>query len=281
MTFKDTNEYNTDLAWNRLYGRLEREDLLPSKQHVKARVFYSSLKWVAAIFIICLGIAYVAIEKDSPIHQNTIILTNSDDSSTLVDVLEDGSMVFLCGKSSLDFPLHFGDEKRLVRLTGNAYFDVEKGSKPFIVETSKMKIEVLGTEFDVKEDRDVSVSVRRGKVKVTDKSNGKFTFVNAGETSVLHSDNLYTIKTADVSQFSEYFSHVLIKDKKLEDVVKVLNNRQDSVRVECDPALHDRLLTMSFSNETSLDLVKYICLALNLDYVKNKDSIRIINKVSQ
>src|SRR5699024_10817305 len=65
--------------------------------------------------------------------------------------LADGSHVFLNAGSSLRYPVKFPKEgKREVFLTGEAYFDIEEDKdRPFIVEANEVKINVLGTRFNV------------------------------------------------------------------------------------------------------------------------------------
>ncbi|NML23754.1 FecR family protein [Pseudoflavitalea sp. G-6-1-2] len=68
--------------------------------------------------------------------------------------LPDGSRVSLNAVSSLSFPANFGNNARVVTVTGETGFKVKKltvGGKniPFIVKTSRMNMEVLGTEFNV------------------------------------------------------------------------------------------------------------------------------------
>lgn len=63
--------------------------------------------------------------------------------------LPDGTDVWLNAESSLQFPTAFTNETRKVILNGEAYFKVAHNKDcPFIVETEKMKIRVLGTEFN-------------------------------------------------------------------------------------------------------------------------------------
>jgi transmembrane sensor len=77
-------------------------------------------------------------------------------------VLPDGSRVWLNAASRLKFPATFkGDDKRIVELSGEAYFEIAKvmfkphgksGKEermPFIVVTNTQEIEVLGTNFNV------------------------------------------------------------------------------------------------------------------------------------
>ncbi len=66
-------------------------------------------------------------------------------------VLSDNSVVWLNAGSRLIYPTLFPEKKRVVWLEGEAYFEVAKNAdKPFFVETSRSKIRVLGTCFNVK-----------------------------------------------------------------------------------------------------------------------------------
>ncbi|MFY7899242.1 MAG: FecR family protein, partial [Chitinophagaceae bacterium] len=65
-------------------------------------------------------------------------------------VLADGTKVWLNAASSLRFPTNFTSNTRTVTLSGEAYFEVTPNkNKPFIVETGKSTIHVLGTNFNV------------------------------------------------------------------------------------------------------------------------------------
>ena len=64
--------------------------------------------------------------------------------------LADGTKVWLNSGSTLTFPTSFSDEQRTVKLNGEGYFEVTKNTVcPFVVETNKANIRVLGTEFNV------------------------------------------------------------------------------------------------------------------------------------
>jgi transmembrane sensor len=87
--------------------------------------------------------------------------------------LQDGSTVVLNGGSTLQYPTSFeGKATREVVLTGEGFFDIQHDpEKPFIVHTGNLKTTVLGTAFNVRAydtDKSITVTVRRGKVKVSD-----------------------------------------------------------------------------------------------------------------
>ena len=64
--------------------------------------------------------------------------------------LADGTGVTLNAGSRLRYPVAFTGEAREVELTGEAFFEVTKGERPFVVEVSGAEVRVYGTRFNVK-----------------------------------------------------------------------------------------------------------------------------------
>ncbi|MFA6876515.1 MAG: FecR family protein, partial [Parabacteroides sp.] len=63
--------------------------------------------------------------------------------------LPDGTKVWLNARSEIQYPAVFIGSIRRVKLTGEAYFEVKHDkSNPFIVQTKKCNIKVLGTKFN-------------------------------------------------------------------------------------------------------------------------------------
>lgn len=64
--------------------------------------------------------------------------------------LPDGTWVWLNSESTLTYPEAFSGATRLVELKGEAYFEVAPNKEmPFIVKTTAINVEVLGTHFNV------------------------------------------------------------------------------------------------------------------------------------
>lgn len=86
-------------------------------------------------------------------------------------VLSDGSKVWLNAASSLHFPTTFAGSQRGVELTGEAYFEVAKNKeKPFQVKVGEMKVNVLGTHFNINaysDESSIKTSLLEGSVKIT------------------------------------------------------------------------------------------------------------------
>jgi len=97
--------------------------------------------------------------------------------TTVPQTLPDGSTVELHGDTRLTYPRTLETvsileaERRVVQLEGEAYFEVESGARPFIVQTPSMRVEVVGTAFSVRsrpgEADDAHVALAEGRLRVT------------------------------------------------------------------------------------------------------------------
>lgn len=83
---------------------------------------------------------------------NTLIVPKGKRSGL---TLADGSKVWVNSGSTLRFPARFHAEKREIWLDGEIYIEVAKNEEqPFYVHTSRMEIDVIGTQFNVTAYRD-------------------------------------------------------------------------------------------------------------------------------
>lgn len=85
--------------------------------------------------------------------------------------LPDGTRIWLNSESKFEYPQTFNTERRVVRLSGEAYFEVARDTScPFEILTDDLlKIKVLGTSFNVhsyKESSETAVTLVEGKVSV-------------------------------------------------------------------------------------------------------------------
>ncbi|MDF2192599.1 FecR family protein [Paraflavitalea sp. CAU 1676] len=84
--------------------------------------------------------------------------------------LPDKSKVWLNADSRIKYPTVFSGRERRVEVLGEAYFEVAKDlSKPFVVKTGELDVEVLGTHFNVRNYSDesaVKTTLIEGKVQV-------------------------------------------------------------------------------------------------------------------
>ncbi|MEB2774443.1 FecR domain-containing protein [Algoriphagus sp. D3-2-R+10] len=141
-----------------------------------------SLKWwkVAACFIILVGIGLLAkntMTSASSGTQEPKFLTFENAKGMIKKVrLPDGSTVSLFHDSHIQVAENFS-ENRLVKLSGEAFFEVKRDTlHPFRVESANLTTEVLGTSFLIKNsiNQQVVVAVKTGLVKVSDEVDSIF-----------------------------------------------------------------------------------------------------------
>ncbi len=272
------NSKKTDQAWDRLYSRLDQDGLLTEKRQIRQPIFNATtLRWAASLVILVSATMFIIFGTNS---QKTELLSlhNNAKSSSLVTTLEDGSVVYLAGNSTLTYPKHFKKNRRDVQIKGDAFFQISKNKKaPFTVRTDRINIEVLGTSFNVKTSCKMSpsISVNTGVVKVTMREDGQSAQLVAGETAVIHKNHLQTMQTEDAMQFVRYLERMHFKDERLSDVIAVINRNMDGITLEIEPGLEERLITASFSGNSPESMAQLICIALNLKYSRNLNTIQI------
>ncbi|MBC3785978.1 FecR family protein [Spirosoma utsteinense] len=124
--------------------------------------------WVRSRHLPASGnVAPKPVAIQSPISQ--IEQKNTTPKPRLVS-LPDGSSVILKQGSQIRYSTQFDAPRRIVHLTGEAYFEVARNpARPFFVYAHGLVTKVLGTSFNVRAysaDTDVVVTVRSGRVAV-------------------------------------------------------------------------------------------------------------------
>ena len=281
MISKEEQNRKTEEAWAKLYQRFEQDGLI-APQKAKERVLkkYPAIKWVAAvtILLICLASAFILTRQSKAIP---LALHNGAGEPTLATTLEDGSIVLLGEQTSLHYPLHFAKDKREVSINGKAFFDVSKNAeRPFSIDTDNVKVEVLGTSFSIEcsESTPFFLSVKSGEVKVILKKNGQTTLVKADETASLSFDELAKTGTHNNDPFNSYLNHLHFKDQRLIDIARVINNFSDSTQLLVSPEIEDKLITVTFSNNSVYTMAGLICIALDLQLEQQDSTLTISAK---
>lgn len=138
-------------------------------------------------------------------------------------VLDDGTKVWMNADSKLKYPVRFVGNERRVFLEGEAFFEVKKNTKPFIVHTSLGEINVLGTSFDVKAYKDetkVYTTLVTGKVRF---SAGETMEINPGEQIVASSSGKLEKRIVDVAEYVGWKEGLYVfKEQALEVIMKNL-----------------------------------------------------------
>jgi ferric-dicitrate binding protein FerR (iron transport regulator) len=106
--------------------------------------------------------------------------------------LADGTSVWLNAASSITYPTAFTGRQRMVKVTGEVYFEVAHNKQmPFVAEKGDVKVEVLGTHFNMNTYDDESalkVTLLQGAVRVTG-GGGEHT-IAPGQQAVVTGNNI-------------------------------------------------------------------------------------------
>ena len=126
---------------------------------------------VVLLLIMCGLQVYYITKPEKNSEMNTITVPTGQRVNLL---LSDGTNVWLNSGSKMRYPASFTKGKREVTLDGEGYFEVAKDLKrPFVVQTDKYDIQVLGTKFNVEAYNDTplfSAALMEGSIQISDKT---------------------------------------------------------------------------------------------------------------
>lgn len=183
-------------------------------------------------------------------------------------VLPDGSKAWLNAGSTLTYPVQFKANLRQVKMTGEVYFEVAKlplpqgkGNVPFIVDTEKQRIQVLGTQFNVNAytDEDYTrTTLVEGSVKVTALNNGQTILLKPGQQATLSSQ--LRVEGADIEQQLAWKNgDFIFRGDDLNSALRQVA-RWYNIEVDCPPHLgqlrFNAMLSRSKPISTLIDIIE-------------------------
>ena len=226
----------------------------------------------AAVFIFfCAVFAYQLLTVDK--KDDNVVISSGDNTRTIS--LEDGTKVWLNKNSGLTFSKHFEKDTRNVILTGEGYFEVAKDpSKPFIIQAGNSKTTVLGTAFNInmKNKREVEISVVEGKVQFSDMLDTDFKVLTQGEKAVMESDTRkITKQPLKGSNTLSWKTGILRFDQTaLKEVIADLEKFYET-DIELATELENIPITFTLTN-TPLDQVMELLKNLETMKIEKKDN---------
>lgn len=253
------------------YNVEEELEQLQRKKSSKGKVVSMSwmkplLRIAAVLMVIAAGYFYFYL------NMSTTVETLASEKSELF--LPDSSQVFLNAFTKVSYNKNKWEKKRQVKLDGEAFFKVAKGSKFDVVTTSSI-VSVLGTRFNVINRSDYFevvcyeglVQVQSGEELVQLPPKHSFRIIDGIVTKSDPSDDLSPSWLANESSFRSIPYSQVIREFE----------RQYDVSVTTRSVNLDLLFTGRFvHNDKSLAL-KAISLPLNLSYEISDDKQIILS----
>lgn len=238
-----------------------RDDVSPGKEKAvlkagNARVVLNKqdTSFVLAGNTVQVSAGGLQIAEARPVEYTLEVPRGGEYSLTLAD----GTKVWLNAASTLRYPSVFNGTNREVWLEGEAYFQVYgKPEQPFIVHTSRQRIEVLGTEFNIQaygDDKRSVTTLVQGKVSV--ESSGKSMILNPGEQALSDDEGAFSHATGvDIAGVTAWKNGYFRFNKAgIHTIMQELSRWYD-VEVVYEPGPHGQLFGAMISRDNNLSEV--------------------------
>ncbi|GAA4799104.1 FecR family protein [Litoribaculum gwangyangense] len=252
------DDYDTSKELETVLSAIKTKKVQPNTH------WFKPLMRVAAILAVCFSLYYYTTTLDTTI-------TTEFAQKTTVE-LPDESRVSLNAKSILEFNKNSWKKNRSVRLDGEAFFIVAKGSS-FNVETTSGTVTVYGTQFNVKQrDNYFEVICYEGLVGVT---------YNSIETKLKPGDSFLIIDGKTIAKEKENRStpswlnnESTFKSMPYKTVIAEFE-RQYNVDITLLGIDSTQLFTGNFTHNNLDVALKSITLPLHVTYSKTKNTITL------
>ena len=139
--------------------------------------------------------------------------------------LPDGTDVWLNARTTIQYPVSFNTDQRLVKLDGEAYFEVARDEKkPFTVQTDKFNVEVLGTKFDVESYSDTEsfeTALMEGSVKISSLTDANESLMlTPNNKAYLHGGKLRVMPVDDYNPYRWREGLICFKSETFASIMK-------------------------------------------------------------
>lgn len=174
------------------------------------------------------SLIYPKLEAKKLVYNKVIVPRAGEYSLTL----SDGTRVWLNSDSEIRYPVAFDKEQRVVFLSGEAYFEVEKDmNRPFYVVMNDMEIRVYGTSFNVNThyQNKIQTALVEGCVGIRVKSTGEEVMLRSDQMAEFNVLNRkVTVMNVDTYCYSAWKDGLFVfKKQKLQDVLDILSRWYD------------------------------------------------------
>jgi transmembrane sensor len=240
--------------------------------------FYFSSRTVTKTEDVLFGIV-------EPIKQDAVIRFVNKKAQLITHRLPDGTQVCLHPNAELSYPKAFEGKTRLVTFIGEGFFDVAHDSlHPFLIQSDKMQIRVLGTKFNVKalpKQAIFQVSVVSGSVAVRsiagrDKENSEMIILKPQQKVLFEvaTNHLTALETVAEAK-KEIFEPISINfnDTPMSAVIQQLE-RQFNIQIKLsDKSISKCILTADFNHQSLPVILEILCASLDVTYTLSGDML--------
>lgn len=287
----DLSEEQLVAVKNRMYQQLVSAKQPAIRRHLPYRRFLAAASWL--LVIVSTAVLYYYIKPiGAQRHKQQPQLTVIENLQPAIRriTLPDGSQVCLNMNSRLEFdPEQFNRTERLLKLSGEGYFEVVPSIKPgtdstripFIVETGSLRTRVLGTAFNIEaydQESEVRVSLVHGKIALDDTATDRTTILSPNHSlrysKQTQSWEVLPVEAATVALWTQ--GYLVFNEVPLKEAIRRISERY-RVAIECDEALvQNKRITASFQHSTWPTVLTNILFVHDLNFKKVGEKVLIV-----
>jgi ferric-dicitrate binding protein FerR (iron transport regulator) len=204
------------------------------------------------------GIIYIDMYRDDAQQKRDVLRTSRGGEYSVY--LSDGSVVYLNADTQLEYLVPFDVDKREVKLSGEAYFEVAKETgRPFSVIVDGVRIQVYGTTFTVntrKRERIQTVLVK-GSIGIQGTNTGEEIIMTPGQLSLFsYTGELLELKEVNTyPYFAWKDGKFIFEEEELEYIMQTLSLWYDVDVVYQDDAIKHHLFTGHLKKYDDIDTI--------------------------
>lgn len=283
--FSFWEEISTESTPDTYHSLKATQRKIKQQQSSKQLSLFPKLMRIAAILIIpILSVTASYLYIKNYYSEPEMIQCFVAEGSTQELTLPDGSKVNINSGSLLLYPKEFKGNIRSIYLVGEANFSVKKDKEhPFIVKTSHLKIEALGTKFNVQAysgSEKIITTLENGAIKVDkadDLSNEKNSFILSPDEQLEYNlrTNLFEKRMIDAENYSGWTKGELnFINQSLKDMLTTLQ-REYAVQFIINPRLlTPDLYTIKFKQRDDInEIMNILTLTVGGLQYKTEDNI--------
>ncbi len=195
-------------------------------------------------------------------------------------ILSDGTKIVANSRTELSYPSTFqGSDLREVAVKGEAYLEVAHDMEhPFVVNSGKFKVKVLGTRFNISNynDSEASVVLAQGSVELTTTNKDKVLMKPSEKVDIKNGS--FVAKTqVDVLDYTCWMNGIIkLNGENLRDIAKTLSQHY-GVKIVCDKIGSTPLYGKLVLQDSVLDVLKTINGMVGAKTVCRGDKIYIMS----
>lgn len=283
---KDKPDFDANEAWTNVLQAISVKKKTPVFSIIRLKPWLR----IAAMLILAFSLGIISKgywEKDTSDVTMLVEMSTPDKSKAYI-TLPDSTRIWLNSGSNVRYSKNYGVSERDIQLEGEAYFVVAKNRElPFIVHTSGITVQALGTMFNVRsypEDNKVETALEEGSVLLTAHSvDGKevtsVTLTPNQVASYLKGENHFTVENAPSAQYTTWKeSRWTIRKEPLGNFFKMLESRYHVTLTYPADKLQQHTFSGTIVNETLEEVLDMVKLTSPIDY--SMDNGQVIIKMN-